>query len=71
MIVRQGYGFAYARFSFEYLEDFRRYESEAREDQKGLWREFGSSPGFGYRQVAGAAAGVIAAIVGVILRRPA
>lgn len=31
----------------------------------------GSSPGFGYRQVAGAAAGVIAAIVGVILRRRA
>ena len=36
-IVKQGYGFAYTRFPFKYLEEFRRYEREARENGKGLW----------------------------------
>ncbi len=38
-IVRQGYRFAYTRFPFKYMEEFRRYEREAREDKRGLWRE--------------------------------
>ncbi len=38
-IVKQGYGHAYTRFPFRYLEDFRRYESEARKAGKGLWKE--------------------------------
>ena len=38
-IIRQGYGFAYTRFPFKYLEEFRRYEREARESKRGLWRE--------------------------------
>lgn len=33
----QGYGHAYTRFPFKYLEDFRRYEREAREAGRGLW----------------------------------
>lgn len=37
-IIKQGYGFAYTRFPFKYLEEFRRYEREARENKKGLWR---------------------------------
>ena len=37
-IIKQGYGFAYTRFSFKYLEDFRTYEREARENRKGLWK---------------------------------
>ena len=37
-IIKQGYGFAYTRFPFKYLEEFRRYEREARENRKGLWR---------------------------------
>jgi micrococcal nuclease len=37
-IIRQGYGFAYTRFPFKYIEEFRRYEREARERRKGLWR---------------------------------
>ena len=36
-IIKQGYGFAYTRFPFKYLEDFRKYEREARESNKGLW----------------------------------
>ncbi len=40
-IVKQGYGHAYTRFPFKYLDEFRRYEREAREQGKGLW---GKSP---------------------------
>lgn len=36
-IVRQGYGFAYTRFPFKYLDEFRRLEREAREHGRGLW----------------------------------
>ena len=36
-IIRQGYGFAYTRFPFKYLKDFRQYEREARENNRGLW----------------------------------
>jgi micrococcal nuclease len=38
-IIRQGYGFAYTRFPFKYLEEFRRLEREAREARRGLWGE--------------------------------
>jgi len=30
-IVKQGYGHAYTRFPFKYLDEFKRYEREARE----------------------------------------
>ncbi len=36
-IVKQGYGHAYTRFPFKYLEEFRQYEREAREAGRGLW----------------------------------
>lgn len=36
-IIKQGYGFAYTRFPFKYLEEFRQYEREARENKRGLW----------------------------------
>ncbi len=36
-IVKQGYGHAYTRFPFKYLDEFRRYEQEAREQRRGLW----------------------------------
>lgn len=36
-IIRQGYGFAYTRFPFKYLEEFRKLEREAREARRGLW----------------------------------
>lgn len=36
-IIKQGYGFAYTEFLFKYLEEFRQYEKEARENEVGLW----------------------------------
>jgi micrococcal nuclease len=38
-IIKQGYGFAYTRFPFKYMEEFRAYEREAREAGRGLWGE--------------------------------
>ena len=37
-IIKQGFGFAYTRFPFKFLEEFRRYEREARENRRGLWK---------------------------------
>jgi micrococcal nuclease len=37
-IIKQGYGFAYTQFPFKYLEEFRGYEREARENKRGLWK---------------------------------
>ena len=37
-IVKQGYGHAYTQFPFKYLKEFRGYEREAREAQRGLWK---------------------------------
>ncbi len=36
-LVKQGYAHAYTRFPFKYLEEFRKYEREARESHRGLW----------------------------------
>jgi micrococcal nuclease len=38
-IIRQGYGFAYTRFPFRYLDRFRSLEREAREAKRGLWAD--------------------------------
>ncbi len=38
-IIKQGFGFAYTKYPFKYLDEFRGYEREARENGKGLWRE--------------------------------
>ncbi len=37
-LIKQGYGHAYTRFPFKYLEEFRAYEKEAREQKRGLWK---------------------------------
>ena len=37
-IIRRGYGFAYTRFPFRYIDEFRGYEREARENGRGLWK---------------------------------
>ena len=37
-IIKQGYGHAYTRYTFKYLEQFRKYEKEARENKRGLWK---------------------------------
>lgn len=36
-IIKQGYGFAYVRYPFKYLDDFRAYEKKARRNKSGLW----------------------------------
>lgn len=36
-LIKQGYGFTYTRYPFQYLENFRKYEREARENNHGLW----------------------------------
>ena len=38
-IIRQGYGFAYTRFPFRKMEEFRALEREPREANRGLWGE--------------------------------
>jgi len=40
-IIKQGYGFAYTKYPFKYLEEFRQYEREARESKRGLWKPTG------------------------------
>lgn len=36
-IIRQGYGFAYTKYPFRRMEEFRQLEREAREAGRGLW----------------------------------
>ena len=36
-IVKQGYGFAYTRYPFEYMESFRRCQRQAMAHSTGLW----------------------------------
>lgn len=38
-IIRQGFGHAYTRFPFRYLEEFRALEREARDARRGLWSQ--------------------------------
>lgn len=37
-IIKQGYGFVLTRYPFALMEEFRQLETEAREQQRGLWR---------------------------------
>jgi len=37
-LIKQGYGFAYTRFPFRYMEEFRHYERDARGSHRGLWK---------------------------------
>jgi micrococcal nuclease len=36
-ILKQGYGYAYTKFPFKYMEQFREYQREARLGDRGLW----------------------------------
>jgi micrococcal nuclease len=42
-IVKQGYGHAYVKYPFKYLDQFRGYEREARKTGRGLWGDAASS----------------------------
>jgi micrococcal nuclease len=37
-IIRQGYGFAFTKYPFRYMAQFRQYQREARENGRGLWK---------------------------------
>ena len=37
-IIKQGYGHAYTKYPFKFLEEFRHYEREARGNKIGLWK---------------------------------
>lgn len=39
VMIEEGYAFAYLAFPFSHLEEFERLENEAREANRGLWRE--------------------------------
>ncbi|MDR2069167.1 MAG: thermonuclease family protein [Spirochaetaceae bacterium] len=39
LIIREGYGFAYTRFPFQFMEEFRSLEQEARAEKRGLWND--------------------------------
>jgi micrococcal nuclease len=36
-IIRRGYGHAYTKYSFRFMDEFRNYEHEARNGKRGLW----------------------------------
>jgi micrococcal nuclease len=36
-IIRQGYGHAYTKYNFRFMDEFRNYEHEARNGRRGLW----------------------------------
>jgi micrococcal nuclease len=38
-IVQKGWGSAYTKYPFRYMEEFRKAEREARENERGLWAE--------------------------------
>jgi micrococcal nuclease len=38
-IVKQGYGHAYVKYPFKYLDQFRGYERDAQEGRRGLWAD--------------------------------
>jgi micrococcal nuclease len=36
-LIREGYGHAYTRYAFQFIEEFRALEQEARREKRGLW----------------------------------
>lgn len=38
-IVREGYGFAYTKYPFRYMDEFRNAERHARAERAGLWAD--------------------------------
>ena len=37
-LIKQGYATAFRKFRFKYRDNFKRYEREARENKRGLWK---------------------------------
>jgi micrococcal nuclease len=38
-MVKQGFAYAYVKYPFKHIDDFRRYEQEARQNSRGLWAD--------------------------------
>jgi micrococcal nuclease len=38
-LIREGYAHAYTRYAFQFMEEFRALEQEARREKRGLWGE--------------------------------
>jgi micrococcal nuclease len=38
-LIREGYGHAYTSFSFQFMDEFRALEQQARQEKRGLWGE--------------------------------
>jgi micrococcal nuclease len=38
ILIREGYAHAYTRFAFQFADEFRALEQEARQEKRGLWR---------------------------------
>jgi micrococcal nuclease len=38
-LIREGYAHAYTRFSFQFMDEFRALERQAREERRGLWED--------------------------------
>jgi endonuclease YncB( thermonuclease family) len=36
-LIKQGYGFAYTGFPFSKMDEFKQYQTDARQQNKGLW----------------------------------
>jgi len=36
-IIKQGFGFAYTKYPFKYLDEFREYQRSAQANNRGLW----------------------------------
>jgi micrococcal nuclease len=45
LLIREGYAYAYTRFTFQFIDEFRSLEQEARSKRRGLWRTSGGDPG--------------------------
>jgi micrococcal nuclease len=39
LLIREGYAHAYSRFTFQFMDEFRALEQEARREKRGLWRD--------------------------------
>ncbi len=38
-VIKEGYAYVNREFAFKYIEQFRRYEKEAREKKRGMWAD--------------------------------
>jgi micrococcal nuclease len=38
-VIKEGYAYVNREFTFQYFEQFRQYEQEAKEEKKGMWAD--------------------------------